>query len=171
MDNCIWKDSHSTVEKMCVEKPQRIVAGIVVMAGTHTYIYTRLLSKWKQACCSNRSNLSPSAGAQRRDITNCGLTAHTQAYWCIYVQKTPTYPQSHPSLHKLIFSQPLSKTKKRKKKHLDPIRNSSNPTITQNPFRNYPSNQYFCLVFWYKLHYLKLILKCMNVSPITYLGL
>lgn len=105
---------------------------------THTYIYTRLLSKWKQACCSNRSNLSPSAGAQRRDITNCGHTAHTQAYWCIYMQKTPTYPQSHPHLHKLTvyFLSHCHKPKKekRKKKHLEPIRNSSNPINTQDPF-------------------------------------
>lgn len=27
---------------VCVKKPQRIVAGIAVMAGTHTYIHTRL---------------------------------------------------------------------------------------------------------------------------------
>lgn len=101
---------------VCVEKPQWMVAVIVVMAGTHTH--GCLLSKWKQACCSNHSNLSPSTGTEKRDITNRlqkqppfqSTRKPTDAY--DHTKGTSTQPQSHLHLPRHL-------------KHLDPSINPS----------------------------------------------
>lgn len=110
---------------VCVKKPQRIVAGIVVMAGTHTYIHTAVscLSESRPGAVTvpiclhlqeHRGGTSQTTSGREATVLSLHTHIHTHKHTDAYTYKRHLHSHTHinPTLpkqtNKLIFSQPMS---------------------------------------------------------------